>query len=132
MSLAGSYSFAVQRGADFSRTFRRTVQATGQPVNLTGLKARMQVRTPKGATGTSTSDTLVLELTDGNGIAVSDPADGKVTLNLTALQTIELAEDNTRTKLAYGIELYDDSGAEEVVMAFLQGSITVRTEVVRG
>lgn len=131
MSLPGSYSFAIQRGASFTRRFTRKYEATGLPTDLTGYKARMQVRTVAGKTGTSTADTLVLELTDGDGIAVTDAAAGEVTLTLTSAQTLALGAGNVKAKLAYGIELYKDSVSPEEVLPLLQGSIAIRPETVR-
>lgn len=131
MSLPGSYSFAIQRGATFTRRLYRKYEETGLPTDLTGYKARMQVRTLAGKTGTSTTATLLLELTDGEGIAVTDAENGEVTVALTSAQTLALGADNDKAKLAYGIELYDDSESPEVVIPLLQGSISVRPETVR-
>lgn len=131
MSLPGSHSFTIQRGSTFTRRFRRKYEQTGEPTDLTGYKARMQVRSLAGKTGTSTSATLLLELTDGNGIAVTDPENGEVTLSLTSAQTLALGADNAKAKLAYGIELYKDSVSPEEVLPLLQGSLSIRPETVR-
>lgn len=131
MSLAGHYSFSMQRGADFSRIFRRKYKATGEPAPLPGYKVRAQFRTVEGAIGTSTSQTLLLELEDGSGIGFTNVDEAEVTLTLTAAQTQALAPGNTKTKVAYGIEFYDDSVTPERVEPFLQGRVTIVPETVR-
>lgn len=131
MALAGKYNFKIQRGGDFSRPFVRTNSA-GVPTNLTGLKVRAQFRELDGETGTSTSETLVLELTDGNGISITDAVNGEITLELTNAQSRLLNPDNLPDiQVAYGIEIYDDSASPEVVTPFLQGKVTIKPETVR-
>lgn len=127
--IAGHYNFYVQRGADFSRLFRKLVD--GVAVNLTGLKVRAQFRSLAGVTGTTTTSTLLLELTDGNGIAITSAVAGEITLTLTNAQTLVLCPTNVKTRLAYGIELYYDGASPEVVTPFLQGTVTVVPETVR-
>lgn len=129
MSLPGKYNFRIQRGADFSLVFQKT--ADDVAVNLTGLKVRAQFRSTSGEDGLSTADTLVLELTDGDGIEITTPLTGYITLSLTNADTVTLCPNNRRLDLVYGIELYDDSVSPEVVTPFLQGRVTVLPEVVR-
>jgi hypothetical protein len=128
---AATYHFRLQRGIDFSRSFKKKVQATDVPVDLTGLKARAQFRTVAGAEGTSTVETLLLDLLDGAGVSVSDPINGTVTLSLSNAQTTLLCPTNKRTQVSYGIELYDDSGPTELSYPFLQGKVTLLPESVR-
>lgn len=134
MSLAGTYNFRLQRGADFSRVFVKNTEAddgTLTPVDLTGLKVRAQFRDPEYATGTTTSTTLLLELEDSDGIEITDAAGGEITLTLTNAQTALLCPNNIKTVVAYGIEIYDDGVSPEVVTPFLQGKVTVLPETVR-
>lgn len=134
MSLYGTYNFAVQRGAAFSRTFRRNTKNpdTGvlTPVDLTGYKARAQIRTLDGRYGTTTTTTLLVDLTDGSGIAVSNAANGEVTITLTEANLETMCPTNERTVLAYGIELYDDVTSLPT-LPLLQGKITVLPETPR-
>lgn len=127
MASPGKYSFNIQRGATDTRLFRAK-SANGQPYPLTGYSLRMQVRTADGATGTSTTDTLVLDVAQGQGIDFTvNP--GEILMLLTPAQTLVLCPDNVRTRLSYGVELFNASTGE--VIPFLQGTITVVPEVVR-
>lgn len=128
--IAGKYNFQVQRGADFLRQFRKT--AAGVAVDLTGLKVRAQFRNESAAEGTTTTTTLLLELEDGDGIEITDAEDGRIELELTNAQTVVLNPNNIKQRVAYGIELYDDSVSPEVVTPFLQGFCTLLPETVRG
>ncbi len=127
MASPGKYSFNLQRGGTDSRLFRAK-SADGQPYSLTGYIVRMQIRTLDGATGTSTTDTLVLEVAQGAGIDfTANP--GEIRLALTPAQTVVLCPDNVRTQLSYGIELFNVGTGE--VIPLLQGKVTIVPEVVR-
>ena len=130
MSLPGKYNFTIQRGVDFSRNFVKKDQTTGIALTHSGLKARCQFRSLAGQFGTTTTTTLLLALADGAGISI-DATDIDVTLDLTVAQTLTLCPNNIKTKVAYGIELYDDSGPTETVEAFLQGVMTINPETPR-
>lgn len=129
MAVAGKYSFSIQRGSTATRSFVAQSAVDGTPFNLTGYSVRMQIRTPEGATGISTNTTLVLDLPNGGAITISDAPNGVVTLTLSAATTISICPTNTRTRLAYGIELY--RGTPEEVVPLLQGTLTVLPETVR-
>lgn len=129
MSLPGAYSFELARGKDFTVGFRKL--ADGVPVNLTGWKVRGQIRTLAGQYGTTTSASLVLDLTDGDQVEITDALDGRVQLTLTAAQTQAIAPGNVKTKLAYEIELYNDSTPPERVDGLVAGRITVLPETAR-
>lgn len=129
MSLPGAYSFELARGKDFTVGFRKL--ADGVPVNLTGWKVRGQIRTLAGQYGTTTSASLVLDLTDGDEVEITNALDGRVQLTLTEAQTKLLAPDNVKTKLAYELELYNDSVPQERVDGLVAGKITVLPETAR-
>jgi len=131
MSLPGNYSFTIARGKDFTIAFRKTDSATGDPFDLTGWKVRCQIRTLAGQFGTTTTTTLVLALADGAGVEIDDPTDGHITLNLTSAQTTTLNPSNTKLKLAYEIELYNDNDSPETVEGLVAGKITVTPETAR-
>lgn len=124
---AGVYHFAIDRGADDQRVFTKEDEETGEPIDLTGLGARCQFRTLAGAVGTTTSTTLLLELLNGAGVAVSDAAAGEVTLDLTVAQTLTLCPTNQKTQVSYEIELYD-LATPTLVQKFLKGKLTIDPE----
>ena len=129
MSRPGAYSFDLARGKDFTVGFRKLTD--GVPVNLTGWKVRGQIRTLTGQYGTTTSASLVLDLTNGDEVEITNALDGRVQLTLTAVQTQLLAPDNVKTKLAYELELYNDSVPPERVDGLVAGKITVLPEIAR-
>jgi hypothetical protein len=131
MNTPGPYSFAITRGKDFERKFVFKSQATGEPMPLTGLKARAQFRSLAGQFGTTTSTTLLLELADGDGIEVTDADAGEVTLTLTVANTLTLCPANTKTKVAWEFELYDDGVSPEAVRGGLIGKVTIHPETLR-
>lgn len=128
-----SFSLQVVRGATWEDDFQYQ-DDSGVPFDLTGYEARMQVRTEAGRYGLSTAETLVLELsTNGVGLSVPVPEDGKVVLLVDAAATVALNPDNRKkVKLAYSLELFRPAGAEpEYVIPLVEGSISVRGEVTR-
>lgn len=55
-----SYSMQVVRGATWEDEFTYTLQDKVTPVDLTGYRARMQVRSVDGQYGLTNAETLVL------------------------------------------------------------------------
>lgn len=127
MSVAGSYSFKIQRGANDSRLL--TVKSNGVAINLTGWTPRLQIRSEEGATGVTTDDTLLLEMTPANGLVITDAVDGEITLAFTPEQTQTINPANEYARLSYGLEIFTTSPA--FVRSLLTGTITVVPEVVR-
>lgn len=116
---AGLYDMVCEQGATFSRTITWK-DAAGDPVNLTGYSARMQVRP------SLTSDEITLELTSTNGeITFPSPlSSGKILITVAATDTADLAA----SKGVYDLELESSGG---VVTRLLQGSFTIVAEVTR-
>jgi hypothetical protein len=128
MGESARYDYTIDRGGDDTITFVRETDA-GVPVPFdAGLKARCQYRTLAGAEGTTTDATLLLELTDGDGVEVSDPDAAEVTLRLTVANTLTLCPRNRITEVWYEIELYDDSEDPELVEKFMKGVLTINGE----
>jgi hypothetical protein len=130
MALPGNAPLSVERGADETWTFIK--KADGVPVDFTGLKARAQFRDLEFADGNSTTTSLLLELLDGAGVAITDPDGGEVTLSLTGAQSQAMCPDNFRTKVFDQIELYDDAGVPDIITPFLKGKLTITPEGIRG
>ncbi len=84
------------------------------PVDLTGAKARMQIRAGLGSA-------LLLELnTENGGLAITGP--GTLTRTMSAAQTAAL----TWTEAVYDLEV---EYADGTVQRYLQGAVTVSREV---
>ena len=114
---AGRYDIIVEQGATWSRTM--TVADDGAPRDLNGYTIRMQAR-PRHS-----SEQVIVALTTGDGITISDPPNGVFELLLTAAQTAALpAISGAR----YDLELVDGDG---VVTRLLEGVFTVSPEVTR-
>ena len=129
---AASFSLTVTRGSTWEDEFLY-VDEDGQPYDLTDFDARMQVRLPDGRYGTSTSATLVMELTTANGRLIIDTPDGgtvpnRVRIVVDAADTSDLNPLNDRrARLVYGVELVRD----DYILPLVNGNITVLGEVVR-
>lgn len=89
-----------------------------QPVDLTGITARMQVRDKV------TSDTVLLELTTENGGIIVNTSLKTITLVITATATAAF----TFTQGVYSLELQNVAGE---VFPFTTGNVSVVKEVTR-
>lgn len=124
------------RGATAEEVFDY-LDSDGVPVDLSGHKARMQVRTLAGMYGTSTADTLLLELTSENGRLYwdTDGSDGLLRLKLQPEDVALLNPANIKKqKVCYSIEVYRDETAPatgEYVIPLIGGKITVVGETTR-
>ena len=110
----GRYNISVYKGTTFQLS--PTWKVDNLPVDLTGYTADMQVR--------DVSNSLITELSTGNGRAVINAALGTVALTLTATQTAALAAGNYN----YALNLTDSAGN---VYQILQGAFIVNTSVVQ-
>ena len=111
---AGKYSFVIEQGATLNFQIDWT-DSDGNPIDLTGYHARMQVRP------TVASETVIIELTTENGRITL--LDNTVTLDISADDTEALPVG------AYKYDLEIQTGAE--VIRLVQGSFTVSPEVTR-
>jgi len=130
---AAVYNITVTRGSTWTESFTYTDDA-GLPIDLTNYGARMQVRTLPGRYGTTTTETLVMELlsTGGSPRLFVTPLTGQVDLSVSAADTAAiLCPLNKRIRYVYGLELVDSSVSPEVVIPFLTGRISVRPEISR-
>jgi hypothetical protein len=114
---AGTYDFNVDQGATFTATITWSDE-NGDPVNLTGYTARMQLRPDV------TSSTVTLELLDSNGRIALGGAAGTITLTIAATDTAAIGAGN----YVYDLELESGGG---VVTRLLKGGVNVDAEVTR-
>jgi hypothetical protein len=133
-------SLTVVTGATWDDYFDYFEDDGVTPIDLTGYEARMQVRTEKGAYGTTTTTTLLLELLS-TGVApklfIEVPPGGTVKNRVRLRVAVDdhrvLNPDNVKRILRpYGMELYIPAGAEpEYVIPYVQGTVRVDGERVR-
>lgn len=88
-----------------------------EPVDLTGVTARMQIREKLD------SDTVILELTTENSGIIIDQVNKTITIHITAVQTAAL----TFSTAVYSLELVKSGD----VIPFITGSISLIREVTR-
>lgn len=126
------HAIQVQRGATWEGDAFQYSDANDVPVDLTGYEARMQIRTMAGRYGTSTSDTLLMELTTANGRLIwNTAAEGRIEIAVSAADTVILNPSNARkVKLAYALEVFLP-GATERVIPLAIGVIDVHGEITR-
>ena len=111
----GLLDLTCPQGATFTKTL--TWKVNGDPTDLTGWAARMQVRTRHAA-----PETLV-DVNDTAGITLGGTA-GTVTIDLPAAATSELPAGEWR----YDLELVKPDGT---VYRLVEGAFTVTPEVTR-
>jgi hypothetical protein len=114
--LAGVYKIVCDQGATFERLLT-IEESSGDPMNLTGYTARMQVR-PEIESG----DVLV-ELTTANGRLVLGGAAGTIAMSLSPATTATIDSDGF-----YDLEIISAAGA---VHRVLRGRFVVNLEVTR-
>ncbi len=129
---ASTYSMSLTRGSTWTESFTYT-DAAGDPIDLTGFVARMQIRTLAGRTGLSTADTLVMELASDGGSPrlFITPAEGKIDLVVAAADTASLSPLNQPIRHVYELELVDTNTTPNTIIPFLAGRVRVRPEIIR-
>lgn len=109
------YNFTIQQGATFNRVITYK-DPDGDPINLTDMEARMQIRPTYGG------DVIHELTTDDGGIALGGAA-GTITLNIDADDTETFDFDTA----LYDLELVN---ADEVTR-LLEGTIVLSKEVTK-
>jgi|TARA_Y100000361_G_C10988504_1_gene252863 hypothetical protein len=132
---AGNYSFTIEQGAttDFELVYK---DSSGNPIDLTKYKARMQLKDSIG--GSSTYLTLSSSLqADGTGLNLSGsggnnaskpPTSGSIGVYISHATSSNFTFD----KAVYDLELISGSGNTAVVTRLLQGKINLSKEVTTG
>jgi hypothetical protein len=114
---AATYDFTIEQGATLLKAITWK-DSNGDPVDLTGYVARMQVRP------SATSEDVLLDLSTDNGGLQLTPSSGVVTITASAEDTAAL--DWRKGK--YDLEL---ESADGTVTRLLKGVITVSREITR-
>lgn len=116
--MAGSFDMVIDKGATFQRTLRITND--GNPLVLDGYSARMKIATTSGA-----GKEVIFEANTTNGkLVISDSADGKLSLTMSATETDAVAV----TRAVYDLEIEDAVG---VVTRLLQGYVIFSDSVTK-
>ena len=126
---AGKYSFTIEQGAtvDFEIAYK---DSSGNPIDLTGYQARMQLRPGPG------SDVLYISLSsslavDGTGLNLSGsgglkpPTSGTIGVYISAVSSSQLSFDLA----SYDLELASSDGT---VTRILEGKVKLSQEVTEG
>ena len=113
----GNTDFYIEQGATFVITLTWKDEE-GSLVDLTGCTARMQVRKIVA------SETVLLELTTGNGRISIDVVKGEITLTVSATDTASL----TWKTAVYDLEIVHP---DSTITRLLQGNVIISREVTR-
>ncbi len=122
---AATYDLYIEQGATFRFTMvyghkDGTVDADGNPnvvpYDLTGCKARMQIRQRRGG------EVLVSATTTNGGIVIPDPTNGRLVVTITDEATDSLNVPRAK----YDLEVSYPSGD---VIRILQGKVTVNPNI---
>lgn len=116
--MADSHNIQIDQGSvfDLDLTYE---DDNGDPVDLTGYSARMQVR-PNHA-----SDTKLLDLTSGEEITLGGE-DGTISVHVTATVTATLSAGQAR----YDLEVVPEADNDQAIR-LVEGSVTITPEVTR-
>lgn len=117
MALGNLFDLTINQGATFELTITWN-DSNGDPINLTGYTARMQVRE------TYSSSSTIISLTQASGITLGGAA-GTIAILISATTTAALTAPFSGV---YDLELVSGAG---VVTRVLQGAAVVTPEVTR-
>ena len=128
---AGKYSFAIEQGTtvDFEITYK---DSTGNPIDLTGYQARMQLRPSVGSNTTYLTLSSSLE-DDGTGLNLSGsdglnpPTSGTIGIFISAVTSSTF----TFGEAVYDLELASGSNSP-IVTRLIEGNIRLIKEVTSG
>ena len=132
---AGNYSFTLAQGAptDFELVYK---DSCGNPVDLSGYTARMQLKDSIG--GSSTYLTLWSSLqSDGTGLHLSGSGGNNASKPLTSGSIGIYISHATSSNLSFSSAFYDleigsGSGTGTVVTRVVQGKVNLSKEVTTG
>jgi len=108
--------FEIYQGSTFDETITITQKNTGNPVNLTGYDARMQLRDKR------TGEVLIELLSTNSRISVT-PLEGKIILSISFSDTTNLKKGS----YDYDLEVFDGTRVDK----YLRGTIQVIKEITR-
>jgi len=115
---AGKHNITIEEGSTFSQRWTYK-DVNGNPIDLTGYTARMQVREKHS------SSTAVIDISDGNGITLGGAA-GTIDIEILPAATINLA-------LPKGFGVYDMelTPPDGKTFRLMEGGVKYTREVTR-
>lgn len=116
--MAETYNLTIDQGATWYQTVTYK-DANGNPINLTGYSAALQLRTSYSAASASLSIS-----TSTTGITIPTPANGTIVINVPAVTTAALIAQD----YVYDLEITSGTG---VVTRLIQGTAVVSPEATR-
>lgn len=120
--MSATYHIKIEQGATYLSPLMTWKTQSGNPIDLTGWKARMQVRS-----SISASSVLLSLTTENGGIELGDEL-GTIRLVLSAEQTAAI----TWSEGVYDLELINpDATNGDFVKRFLSGKVNVSKGVTR-
>jgi hypothetical protein len=129
---AGRYSFVIEQGAtvNFQLTY---TDSNGNPVDLTGYQARMQIRPNVGSpdayiTLSSSLDPCGTGLNLSGSNSINPPTSGTIGVYISAVSSSQL----DFTQGVYDLELATGSGDCYVVTRLLEGEVRLSKNVTLG
>ncbi len=122
MTKPAKLKFTIYQGATFRKRLRWSVKAAGVPIDLTGCKARMQVRAEVESTE------VLLELTTENGGITLGGTAGTIDFYVGATATAAI----TWTSGVFDLEIVHPGALPDDVTRLAQGTVSVSPEVTRG
>lgn len=128
---AGKYSFVIEQGT----TVKFEIQykdSNGQPVDLTGYNAKMQIRSGFANSSPTTYLTLSSSLnSDGTGLnmagssGLNPPTSGTIGINISPYTSSLLTFDTAY----YDLEIQSGSGTSYAVNRLLEGQVRLSKQV---
>lgn len=131
---AGKYSFTIEQGStvDFEIAYK---DSSGNPIDLTGYQARMQIKDAPG--GSTTYITLTssaepppcgtgLNMSGSNGL--NPPTSGTIGVLISAISTSAF----TFNQAVYDLEIASGSGDCTIVTRLVEGNVKLIKEVTTG
>ena len=132
---AGKYNFIIEQGAttNFEIVYK---DSSGNPIDLTGYTARMDLRaTPRASTSYLTLSSSLgpcgtgLNMSGSGGLSASKPlTSGSIGVYISAASSSAL----TFTEASYDLEIVSGSGNCAVVTRLIEGKVTLSKEVTTG
>ena len=116
--MAATTDLKIDQYATFSTAFKWQTKSSGQPVNLTGYTAAMQIRR------TPDSSTALVSLSSPSAGITIDALNGRVTVEISAVQTAAL----TPGKYVYDLLLTNPASKKK---RLIEGVVVVDAGVTR-